>query len=143
MFQEQPEKVCSRIGLCAFDGTRGVRLNFIFIFIYYYFFPFPFLHFLAKSWVGIWLLKNFSIVYPLVLLHVLLLACSRKISLPIILNFECSIGIESIIDNKVDGSANGQSDAMCSSCEMAVLWMQNQLLQNKSENIILDYADQV
>lgn len=26
MWQEEPHKICSEIGLCTFDGTRGVRL---------------------------------------------------------------------------------------------------------------------
>lgn len=76
--KEQPEKVCSRIGLCAFDGTRGV-----------------------------------------------------------------SIGIESVVNDNGEKLTVGQRDAMCSSCEMAVIWMQNQLLQNKTEDLILNYANEL
>lgn len=76
--KEQPEKICSRIGLCAFDGTRGV-----------------------------------------------------------------SIGIESVVNGNRDKSTVGQSESMCSSCEMAVIWMQNQLLQNKTEDVILNYANEL
>jgi hypothetical protein len=32
---------------------------------------------------------------------------------------------------------------MCNVCEMAVVWMQNQLSQNKTQDLILDYVDQV
>ncbi|ONK66772.1 uncharacterized protein A4U43_C06F11780 [Asparagus officinalis] len=76
--KEQPEKVCSRIGLCTFDGSQGVS--------------------------GI---------------------------------------IESVVNDNGDKSTDGQSDAMCSSCEMAVLWMQNQLLQNKTQDQILNYANEL
>lgn len=42
---------------------------------------------------------------------------------------------------------NGKSgilrDAMCSACEMAVVWMQNQLTQNQTQERILDYANEV
>ncbi|KAK4284339.1 hypothetical protein QN277_001186 [Acacia crassicarpa] len=63
----QPKKICSQIGLCAFDGTRGV-----------------------------------------------------------------SMGIESVMDkNEI------KSSATCSACEMAVVWMQNQLKQNQTKDQIL------
>ena len=42
---------------------------------------------------------------------------------------------------------NGKSgilhEAMCSACEMAVVWMQNQLTQNQTQERILDYANEV
>ncbi|ONK81651.1 uncharacterized protein A4U43_C01F31490 [Asparagus officinalis] len=37
----------------------------------------------------------------------------------------------------------GQSGAMCSSCEMGVIWIQNQLVQNKTQNVILNYANEL
>uniref|UniRef100_A0A6N2KWN3 Peptidase A1 domain-containing protein n=1 Tax=Salix viminalis TaxID=40686 RepID=A0A6N2KWN3_SALVM len=34
-------------------------------------------------------------------------------------------------------------DAMCSACEMAVVWMRSQLQQNQTQDRILDYANQL
>ena len=42
--------------------------------------------------------------------------------------------------HKVSG---GLSDATCSACEMTVVWMQNQLKQNQTQERILDYVNQV
>lgn len=42
-----------------------------------------------------------------------------------------------------DISAGLQSDAMCSACEMAVVWMQNQLRQNQTKEHILNYINEV
>ncbi|XP_020268108.1 phytepsin-like isoform X2 [Asparagus officinalis] len=71
--ETQPKKICSQIGLCAFDGTRGV-----------------------------------------------------------------SIGIESVVSN---GKSSVGSDVMCNACEMAVVWMQNQLKQNQTQEAILNYIN--
>ncbi|KAG1367968.1 hypothetical protein COCNU_14G004360 [Cocos nucifera] len=76
--ETQPAKICSRIGLCAFDGTHGV-----------------------------------------------------------------SIGIESVVNDNGDLSAGPQSDAMCTACEMAVVWMQNQLKQNETQERILNYINEL
>ncbi|XP_021769805.1 aspartic proteinase A1-like [Chenopodium quinoa] len=76
--ETQPKRVCSKIGLCNFDGKRDV-----------------------------------------------------------------SMGIESVVDVNVDKSSGGLHDAMCGACEMAVVWMQNQLKQNQTEELILDYANQL
>lgn len=38
IMQAEPKKICSQIGLCAFDGTRSVGLVNLFI-LYYYYFP--------------------------------------------------------------------------------------------------------
>ncbi|KAL6573831.1 hypothetical protein OROHE_001373 [Orobanche hederae] len=75
--EAQPKKICSQVGLCTFDGTRGV-----------------------------------------------------------------SAGIKSVVDEK-DGRSSGLGDAMCSACEMAVVWMQNQLRQNQTQDRILDYANEL
>lgn len=54
-----------------------------------------------------------------------------------------SAGIESVVDEN-KGKSNGViRDAMCSACEMAVVWMQNQLMQNQTQNNILNYANEV
>ncbi|XP_013585440.1 PREDICTED: aspartic proteinase A1-like [Brassica oleracea var. oleracea] len=39
-------------------------------------------------------------------------------------------GIESVVDKENAKSSNGVSDAACSACEMAVVWIQSQLRQN-------------
>lgn len=55
----------------------------------------------------------------------------------------CSIGIESVVDENTAASAGLHSDAKCNACEMAVVWMQNQLTQNQTAEHILNYIDQV
>ncbi|GAV73783.1 Asp domain-containing protein/SapB_2 domain-containing protein/SapB_1 domain-containing protein [Cephalotus follicularis] len=74
--ETQPQKICSQIGLCTFDGTRGV-----------------------------------------------------------------SMGIESVVHENVDKSSDGLHDATCAACEMAVVWMQNQLRKNQTEDQILNYVN--
>ncbi|KAH7838139.1 hypothetical protein Vadar_022509 [Vaccinium darrowii] len=76
--EAQPKKICSQIGLCTFDGTRGV-----------------------------------------------------------------SMGIESVVDEKKSGRIAGLRDGTCSACEMAVVWMQNQLKQNQTQDRILDYVNEL
>ncbi|PPS15654.1 hypothetical protein GOBAR_AA04923 [Gossypium barbadense] len=74
----QPMKICSRIGLCAFDGSHGV-----------------------------------------------------------------SMGIENVVDESNGKSSGILHSAMCPACEMAVVWMQNQLIENQTQDRILDYANQL
>ncbi|XP_020221911.1 aspartic proteinase [Cajanus cajan] len=76
--EAKPKKICSQIGLCTFDGTRGVNM-----------------------------------------------------------------GIESVVDKNERKSFDGVRGATCSACEMAVIWMQNQLRQNQTENRIIDYANEL
>ncbi|XP_051210385.1 phytepsin [Lolium perenne] len=76
--ETQPKKICAQVGLCTFDGTRGV-----------------------------------------------------------------SPGIRSVVDDEAEKSNGLRSDPMCNVCEMAVVWMQNQLSQNKTQDLILDYVDQL
>lgn len=75
--EAHPKKICSQVGLCTFDGTRGV-----------------------------------------------------------------SMGIESVVDENA-GKSSGLHDAMCSACEMAVVWMQNQLRQNQTQERILNYVNEL
>ncbi|XP_077250936.1 aspartic proteinase A1-like [Tasmannia lanceolata] len=49
-----------------------------------------------------------------------------------------SIGIESVVNKHV-----GVGDPMCSACEMAVVWMQNQLKQNQTKERILNYVNEL
>lgn len=53
------------------------------------------------------------------------------------------MGIESVVDENNGKSSGGLRDGMCSACEMAVVWMQNQLRQNQTMDRILEYANQV
>ncbi|CAM8986929.1 unnamed protein product [Rhodiola kirilowii] len=76
--KEQPQKICSQIGLCTFDGAHGVG-NVI------------------KSVVGEMNQKKFSSL----------------------------------------------RDATCSACEMTVVWMQNQLKQNQTQENIIEYVNQL
>ncbi|CAM8887601.1 unnamed protein product [Rhodiola kirilowii] len=76
--EAQPKKVCSQVGLCTFDGTRGV-----------------------------------------------------------------SMGIESVVDEGMGKSSGILHDAMCSACEMTVVWMQNQLKQNQTQERIMDYVNEL
>lgn len=56
---------------------------------------------------------------------------------------DVSMGIESVVDVNVDKSSGGLRDSMCTACEMAVVWMQNQLRQNQTEERILNYANEL
>ncbi|KAF5185673.1 Aspartic proteinase [Thalictrum thalictroides] len=77
--EAQPKKICSQVGLCTFDGTRGV-----------------------------------------------------------------SVGIKSVVyENNGDKLSGGLSDAMCSACEMTVVWMQNQLEQNQTQDRLLSYINEL
>ncbi|XVF27918.1 hypothetical protein REPUB_Repub14bG0150900 [Reevesia pubescens] len=76
--EAQPQKICSQIGLCTFNGAHGV-----------------------------------------------------------------SMGIESVVDRNNGKSSGILQDAMCPACEMAVVWMQNQLRQNQTQDVILNYVNQL
>ena len=54
-----------------------------------------------------------------------------------------SAGIRSVVDDEAENSNGLRSDPMCNVCEMAVVWMQNQLSQNKTQDLILDYVNNV
>ncbi|RAL49559.1 hypothetical protein DM860_012992 [Cuscuta australis] len=72
--EDNPKKICSKIGLCTFDGFRGI-----------------------------------------------------------------SMGIESVANENGEKSGDGE----CSTCEMAVFWMQSLLLQNHTRDQILSYANEL
>ncbi|XVF77395.1 hypothetical protein PTKIN_Ptkin14bG0039600 [Pterospermum kingtungense] len=76
--KDQPLKICSQIGLCTFDGTRGV-----------------------------------------------------------------SVGIESVVNENAGKSSGSYGDALCAACEMTVVWMQNQLKQNQTQEQIFDYINEL
>ncbi|GMJ05080.1 putative aspartic proteinase A2 [Hibiscus trionum] len=54
-----------------------------------------------------------------------------------------SMGIESVVNENAGKASGGLRDSMCSACEMAVVWMQNQLKKNQTAEHILDYANQL
>lgn len=58
-------------------------------------------------------------------------------------NVFCSTGIESVVDESNGKSSGVLNNAMCSACEMAVVWMQNQLQQNQTQENILQYVNEV
>ncbi|CAN1242997.1 Aspartic proteinase A1 [Linum perenne] len=66
--KDEPQRICSQVGLCEFDGSRGV-----------------------------------------------------------------SMGIESVVKKS--------SEATCAACELAVVWMQNKLKQNETQQRVIDYAN--
>lgn len=54
-----------------------------------------------------------------------------------------SMGIESVVDQKSGKVSSGIRDAMCPACEMAVVWMQNQIQQNQTQDRILNYVNEL
>ncbi|KAL6197900.1 hypothetical protein ACLB2K_027692 [Fragaria x ananassa] len=54
-----------------------------------------------------------------------------------------SMGIESVVDKNRKKSSGVLHDASCSACEMAVVWMQNQLQQNQTQEFILNYVNEL
>ncbi|XP_012087602.1 aspartic proteinase A1 isoform X2 [Jatropha curcas] len=76
--QAQPQKICSQIGFCTFDGTQGVSTN-----------------------------------------------------------------IESVVDASMDRQSDGLQDAACTACEMMVVWIQNRLRLNQTQDQILNYVNQL
>ncbi|KAG0502501.1 hypothetical protein HPP92_002573 [Vanilla planifolia] len=53
-----------------------------------------------------------------------------------------SLGIESVV-NENSGASASNDDGMCSSCEMAVVWIQNQISQNQTQEQILTYINEL
>ncbi|KAB2044365.1 hypothetical protein ES319_D01G084800v1 [Gossypium barbadense] len=54
-----------------------------------------------------------------------------------------SMRIESIVNENAGKASGSLRDAMCSTCEMAVIWMQNQLKQNQTQDHIIDYVNEL
>ena len=102
--QTQPKKVCSQIGLCTFDGTRGIR----------------FLFSCLSTFKGYLILIRGDLCF-----------------------FFFSMDIKTMVDDAEEKSPGSLRDSGCSLCEMAVVWIQNQLRQNMTQDRILDYANQV
>ncbi|CAK9157979.1 unnamed protein product [Ilex paraguariensis] len=56
---------------------------------------------------------------------------------------DVSMIIKSVVGKDSDKSSAGLQDEMCTACQMAVVWMQNQIRQNQTEDKILDYVNQL
>ncbi|KAI9123995.1 hypothetical protein K1719_005295 [Acacia pycnantha] len=52
-----------------------------------------------------------------------------------------SMGIESVVDENEGKTSGFAQDATCRACEMAVVWMQNQLRQNQTADKIINYIN--
>ncbi|XP_077240528.1 aspartic proteinase-like isoform X2 [Tasmannia lanceolata] len=76
--ETQPQKVCSQIGLCVFDGAQNV-----------------------------------------------------------------GTGIETVVERQNREKSSVGQDALCVACEMAVVWIQNQLRQNQTKERILTYINEL
>ncbi|KHN03082.1 Aspartic proteinase [Glycine soja] len=53
------------------------------------------------------------------------------------------VGIKSVVDENERKSSGGHHGAACPACEMAVVWMQNQLSRNQTQDQILSYINQL
>ncbi|TVU35639.1 hypothetical protein EJB05_17539, partial [Eragrostis curvula] len=56
---------------------------------------------------------------------------------------DISTGIRSVVDDEVGESNGVLSNAMCNACESAVVWMHNQLAQNQTEDLVLQYVNEL
>ncbi|KAL0919054.1 hypothetical protein M5K25_011122 [Dendrobium thyrsiflorum] len=54
-----------------------------------------------------------------------------------------SAGIKSVVDEQNIDSSSRNADLFCTACELAVVWIKNQLRQNQTEELILNYANEV
>lgn len=112
--QAQPQKICSQIGFCTFDGTQGVRLD-------------------TSSTYFLRVISTINCssicIYNMYDLEVS--------------TFFLSMGIESVVDEKMEKTSDGLHDATCTACEMLVVWIQKQLRRNKTEDQILNYVNEV
>uniref|UniRef100_A0A0E0C5N4 Peptidase A1 domain-containing protein n=1 Tax=Oryza meridionalis TaxID=40149 RepID=A0A0E0C5N4_9ORYZ len=54
-----------------------------------------------------------------------------------------SAGIRSVVDDEVGKSSGPFSSGMCNACETAVVWMHTQLAQNQTQDLVLQYINQL
>ncbi|XP_039813494.1 aspartic proteinase oryzasin-1-like isoform X3 [Panicum virgatum] len=54
-----------------------------------------------------------------------------------------STGIWSVVDDGARESNGLFNEAMCNACETAVVWIQNQLAQNQTQDVVLQYINQL
>jgi tetrahydromethanopterin S-methyltransferase subunit C len=53
------------------------------------------------------------------------------------------VDYRNVIESVVETTKEKGSDLLCTACEMAVVWMENQLRENATKDRILTYANQV
>ncbi|KAK9074152.1 hypothetical protein SSX86_006749 [Deinandra increscens subsp. villosa] len=56
---------------------------------------------------------------------------------------EVSSIIQSVVDKNNGKSSSGLNDEMCTFCEMAVVWMRNQIKRNVTESDIINYVNEL
>ena len=54
----------------------------------------------------------------------------------------CSVGIE-MVTEKEQRELSAKESALCTSCQMLVIWVQNQLKQKSTKERIFNYVNQV
>eukprot|EP00268_Persea_americana_P026817 TRINITY_DN2633_c0_g1_i1.p1 TRINITY_DN2633_c0_g1~~TRINITY_DN2633_c0_g1_i1.p1 ORF type:complete len:511 (-),score=82.13 TRINITY_DN2633_c0_g1_i1:288-1820(-) len=54
-----------------------------------------------------------------------------------------STGIQTVVESKNREKSSVGESALCSACEMAVVWIQNQLKQNQTKERILNYVNEL
>lgn len=57
--------------------------------------------------------------------------------------FSLSTGIQTVVERKNREKSSVGESALCTACEMAVVWIQNQLKQNQTKERILNYVNEV
>ena len=55
----------------------------------------------------------------------------------------CSNGIEMVTEKEQRNNMSAKDSVLCTSCEMAVVWVQNQLREKATKEKVLDYINQV
>lgn len=53
------------------------------------------------------------------------------------------MGIESVVDEKIESKSGSLHDTTCTACEMAVVWMRKQLMRNQTVDQIINYVNEV
>lgn len=62
----------------------------------------------------------------------------------ICLNLICSSSnIQMVVDKEYKDGTSAHDSALCTACEMAVVWIQNQLQQDGVKEKVLEYVNQV
>ena len=79
----------------------------------------------------------------LVLLTCLDNICHLNLDFFFFSNCPCSMAIESVLDKNSDETPSSHGSATCTACQMMIVWVQNQLKRNQTEEQILEYINQV
>jgi len=54
-----------------------------------------------------------------------------------------SAGIETVVDRENRKNMSAGDDMLCTVCQMAVVWIKNQLRLDKTKDQVMDYVNQV